>query len=78
MLHAKTLARKNLRPSVQSKPTEGHDAYGVDALRTTKGSARFGWGKLFTKLRKLGRFSKANANNIPEPASTGKIYNLMR
>ncbi len=78
MLHAKTLARKHLNSSVQSKNTEAPKAYELDALETTKGSPAFGRGKLFTKLRKVVGCSKANASKVPEPASTGKIYNLMR
>lgn len=78
MLHAKTLARKNLRTSMQSKTTEAPRACELDALKMTKGNPALGWAKLFTKLRKLCGCLEPTASKVAEPASTGKVYNLMR
>lgn len=78
MLHAKTLARKNLRTSMQPRATEASRACELDALKTTKGSPALGWGKLFTTLRNLGGCLEATVSKVTEPASTGKVYNLVR
>ena len=77
MLHAKTLSRKRFGTLEELKVTKGPETHEFDASKPKKGSLSFIWSNLTIKLRRLFGCAEENVSK-KEPASTGKIYNLMR
>lgn len=78
MLHAKTLSRKRFSTPAESKEISAPDIHGLDDSKSAIRKFCLFCLSGLKKAMELILAKEADAGKVKEPASTGKIYNLMR
>ena len=77
MLHAKTLSRKRFGDSAQSETNNDEDLDSFQGSKSKKGKRRIVLGALFARVTRFFRTKKRDCKST-KPASTGKVFNIMR